>query len=90
MLDYPLAIVHAIQEFALTGQLRCDDTNSAVLLLRAAKKFDLRDMKNIAGNYLLSQMTNENILNIYELCQVCKYSCILCMLLLVLTSFHAG
>ena len=69
-LDYPLATVRAIQEFAQTGQLRCDDINTAAHLLRAAKKFDLTGVKYLAGNYLFSQINDENIFKIYELSQV--------------------
>jgi kelch-like protein 10 len=65
-LDYPFSVVEAINDLALTGRPKIDESN-VELLLKAAKEFNLIGFKKFASIFLLSNLNAKNVVRIYQL-----------------------
>jgi N-acetylneuraminic acid mutarotase len=65
-LDYPFLVVTTLNDFALTGRLKFDESNIEPLL-SAAKEYNILEIKKFGSLFLLSNMNAKNIHRIYQL-----------------------
>ena len=65
-LDYPISVVRLINNFALTGELHCDESQLAPLL-QAAKEFKISGIQKFGSDLLISMINDENVLRMYRL-----------------------